>query len=58
MLVLKKVNCRYDKVLVIKDVYLHIENGEILGLLGRNGDGKSKTLKTIIGLVKTNSGRI
>ena len=58
MLVLKKVNCRYDKVLVLKDVSLHLAPGEILGLLGRNGAGKSTTLKTMIGLVKTHSGSI
>jgi branched-chain amino acid transport system ATP-binding protein len=37
---------------------MHVERGEVVALLGRNGAGKSTTLKTIVGLVRPRSGRI
>jgi branched-chain amino acid transport system ATP-binding protein len=39
-------------------VSIAVETGEAVGLLGRNGAGKSTTLKTIMGLVRLTSGRI
>jgi branched-chain amino acid transport system ATP-binding protein len=35
-----------------------VERGEVVGLLGRNGVGKSTTLKTVMGLVRPSSGRV
>ncbi|MFZ1922143.1 MAG: ATP-binding cassette domain-containing protein, partial [Xanthobacteraceae bacterium] len=37
---------------------LTVERGEVVGLLGRNGVGKSTTLKTIMGLVQPRQGRV
>ena len=56
MLVLERVNCYYDEIHVLKDVSLRLAPGEILGLLGRNGAGKTTMLKAIMGLVKSRSG--
>jgi branched-chain amino acid transport system ATP-binding protein len=42
----------YDGVPVVRDVDLHVEEGEIVGLLGPNGAGKTTTLLTISGVIK------
>src|SRR3989441_713126 len=44
-------------VLAVKDLSLRIEPGEVYGLLGTNGSGKSTTLKIILGLVSPTRGR-
>jgi ABC-2 type transport system ATP-binding protein len=44
-------------VVAVKDLSLHIEPGEVYGLLGPNGSGKSTTLKIILGLVSATRGR-
>ncbi len=43
---------------VLQGVSLAMDSGEIVGLLGRNGMGKSTTLKSIMGLVRPKSGTI
>ncbi|MFM7620528.1 MAG: LPS export ABC transporter ATP-binding protein [Alphaproteobacteria bacterium] len=48
----------YGKKLVIRDVSLHIEQGEVVGLLGPNGAGKTTSFYMIVGLVPTDSGII
>jgi len=52
------LNTYYGSSHVLQNVALHIEQGEIVCLLGRNGMGKSTTLKTIMGLIKPASGAI
>jgi ABC-2 type transport system ATP-binding protein len=44
-------------VVAVRDLNLHIEPGEVYGLLGPNGSGKSTTLKIILGLVSPTRGR-
>ncbi len=58
MLTLNNVNCFYDKSHVLHNTSLEIREQELVGLVGRNGVGKSTTLKSIMGLVPTKSGRI
>ncbi len=58
MLRIDSINCFYGKVQVLRDVSLHIQPGEILGLLGRNGAGKTTLLNAIMGLIKVRSGSI
>jgi lipopolysaccharide export system ATP-binding protein len=48
----------YDKKVVLKDVSLAIDRGEVVGLLGPNGAGKTTCFYSIMGLVKPDSGRI
>jgi branched-chain amino acid transport system ATP-binding protein len=53
-----KLNTYYGDSHVLRDVSLELPPGCALGLLGRNGMGKSTLLKTIMGLVKPRSGSV
>jgi branched-chain amino acid transport system ATP-binding protein len=55
---LKDVHTYYGKSHILRGVSLEIEKGEIVTLLGRNGVGKSTTLKSIIGLAPAKRGSI
>ena len=48
----------YGKSHILQGIGLAVEGGEIVCLLGRNGAGKSTTLKSIIGLVPPRSGSV
>jgi branched-chain amino acid transport system ATP-binding protein len=48
----------YGKSHILDGVSLHVGHGEVVGLLGRNGVGKSTTLKTIMGLVNPSAGKV
>ncbi|ETW92675.1 MAG: hypothetical protein ETSY2_52835, partial [Candidatus Entotheonella gemina] len=58
MLNLQDVQAFYGKSHVLHGVDLTVEAGEVVGLLGRNGVGKSTTLKAIMGLVDTRQGHL
>ena len=55
---LSNVTKRYGDKLAVDDLSLVLEEGEFLGLLGRNGAGKSTTLKMLTGLLPPTSGTI
>ena len=55
---LKKISLSYNKRQILDDVSFNIREGEICGLLGPNGVGKSTIFNIIIGLVKPNYGNI
>lgn len=48
----------YSKEPVIHDISFNIKSGEIIGLIGLNGAGKSTTIKHILGLLRPHSGSI
>jgi len=52
------VHTFYGKSHILHGVSLEIGPGEVIGLLGRNGVGKSTTLKTIMGLVQPSEGKV
>jgi branched-chain amino acid transport system ATP-binding protein len=52
------VHTHYGKSHILDGVSLRVGKGEVVGLLGRNGVGKSTTLKTIMGLVQPSRGRV
>jgi branched-chain amino acid transport system ATP-binding protein len=52
------VHTYYGKSHILNGVSLDVGRGEVVGLIGRNGVGKSTTLKTIMGLVNASAGRI
>jgi branched-chain amino acid transport system ATP-binding protein len=58
LLAVAKLNACYGRAHVLYDVDLRLARGEVLALLGRNGAGKSTTLKSIIGLVPPASGEV
>lgn len=58
LLELKNVESYYGNVQALKGVSLHVNQGEIVTLLGANGAGKSTTLRSISGLVSVTSGDI
>ena len=58
MLDVKGVNSAYGRAHILYDLSLTANRGEVVVLLGRNGAGKSTTLKTLIGLVRPLAGEI
>jgi branched-chain amino acid transport system ATP-binding protein len=52
------VHTFYGKSHILHGVSMHIGPGEVVGLLGRNGVGKSTTLKTVMGLVQPSEGKV
>lgn len=58
LLEVKDLNTYYGKSHVLQDMSISVDRGEIVALLGRNGMGKSTTLKSIMGLVQPESGAI
>jgi branched-chain amino acid transport system ATP-binding protein len=58
LLEVEGLHAHYDKSHILHGVHLAIGAGEIVSLLGRNGSGRSTTLKTIMGLVPPSSGAV
>lgn len=58
MLELSHVNSYYGKSHILFDISLEVSKGEVVVLLGRNGVGKTTTLRTIMGLVSRRTGDI
>ncbi len=52
------LNSYYGDSHILFDVGLRVEKNEVVALLGRNGAGKSTTLKSLIGLVRPRSGSV
>jgi branched-chain amino acid transport system ATP-binding protein len=58
MLVLKNIDVFYGKVHAVKKVSMHVDQGEIVALIGGNGAGKTTLLSTISGLIRAGGGSI
>ena len=58
LLEVERINSYYGDSHILFDVSLKVEQREVVALLGRNGAGKSTTLKSLIGLVRPRTGRI
>lgn len=58
MLEVKDLHAHYGKVHVLRGVSMSVGEGESVALLGRNGVGKTTTLKTIMGLVPPTGGSV
>ena len=56
MIQLNHVTKRYNDTTAVDDLTLQIADGEIVGIIGHNGAGKSTTLKMIAGLIEPSSG--
>ena len=58
MLLLENVEAAYDTSQVLFGIGLEVHAGEAVSLLGRNGMGKSTTLRAIMGIVKPRAGKV
>jgi branched-chain amino acid transport system ATP-binding protein len=58
MLAVENINTYYGTSHILHDVSLEVQDGEIVVLLGRNGVGKTTTLKTIMGIQPCRNGKI
>ena len=58
MLVIEHLTKRYGQKTAVDDLSLHIRPGEIYGFIGHNGAGKTTTLKSIVGILRFEEGKI
>jgi branched-chain amino acid transport system ATP-binding protein len=58
LLKLEGINTYYGPIHILEDLNLEVNEGELVCLLGGNASGKSTTLKTILGIVRSRTGRI
>ena len=58
LLALDAVDAYYDRSHVLQSLSMEVDSGAVVALLGRNGAGKSTTLKTVMGIVPARAGRI
>jgi branched-chain amino acid transport system ATP-binding protein len=58
LLEVEGLHAHYDKSHILHGVSMTIAPGEIVSLLGRNGSGRSTTLKAIMGLVPPTGGQV
>lgn len=58
MLTVNDINVYYGEIHALYDISFHVEQGEIVTLIGANGAGKSTILRTVSGLMRTKTGSI
>ena len=58
MLTVEGLECRYGKVVAVRDLSLEVKQGELVSLIGANGAGKTTTLRAISGVLASCAGRI
>ncbi len=58
MLKVDNINVYYGQIHALKDVSIEVKEGEVVALIGANGAGKSTTLRTISGLLRSKTGSI
>ncbi|OCA82300.1 ABC transporter ATP-binding protein [Bacillus sp. FJAT-27225] len=55
---IRNLTKRYGENVAVNNISLELQEGQVLGLLGRNGAGKTTTIKMMLGLVNRDSGEI
>ena len=58
MLTLENLSVSYGAIEALTDINMHVEQGEVVTLIGANGAGKTTTLRTITGLLEPIEGRV
>src|SRR6187200_1106893 len=58
MIRIKHINKKFKKLLALNDINAQFEKGQVISLIGPNGSGKTTLIKSILGMVKPDSGKI
>lgn len=58
MIEIKNLTKKYGNIIAVNNISLKIEDGSIVGFIGRNGAGKTTTIKMMTGIIKPNAGDI
>ena len=58
LLDVRNLNAWYDRSHVVQDISFHVDAGEIVTLMGRNGAGKTSTLRSLMGLLARSRGEV
>ncbi|MEG2987947.1 MAG: ABC transporter ATP-binding protein [Oscillospiraceae bacterium] len=58
MLNVENINVYYGAIHAVKDISFHVDEGEIVTLIGANGAGKSTILQTVSGLLRSRTGSV
>lgn len=58
MLNISNLTCGYDSKVILKDVSIAVEDGQLVGIIGPNGSGKTTLLRAITRILKPESGKI
>ena len=58
MIEIKNVTKRYGEKVAVDDISFNINDGEILGFLGRNGAGKTTTMNIVTGYISSSAGSV
>lgn len=56
MLVIEKASVNYGESKILRNVNMHVPNGQVVCLMGRNGVGKTTLIKSVMGLLKLRNG--
>ncbi len=58
MITASQISKQFDGIEAVKDISVSIRNGEVFGLIGTNGAGKSTFLRMACGILKPDSGTL
>jgi len=58
MLIIENISVNYGAIEALRNVSMHVEQGEVVTLIGANGAGKTTTLRTVTGLLEPTAGRV
>ena len=58
MLEVKDLQVYYGVIQALKGISFHVEQGEVIALIGANGAGKTTTLQTLTGIIPAKAGSI